>query len=405
MQTDKGGKLRRPTAQAALILLLPVVCLAIGGGLLYVRYVTLRDIVAARHWVATPCVIERAEYVRGSKGQRILHIEFTYQLGGATHRSDGLDLLPGSMGDDGPWEQELLARCRVGSQTTCFVDPQNAEHAVLDREHGTTGARNLRLLAFPFLFIGGAGAVLMVGSATATLFPRRRTRVPGTGNLLAPPRSLGAGQALALLLITPGDVKVAWGFFVGFAFVFTILGGPTALHDLWPHHANGATDTNEQLNQAESPSSARAERNYPPIWVSAIPLLVLALLALGIGGNYTFNASTLGVARWGDAVEARRVEKKPDDSIDHRPGNAAVFEHVFEANGASHRVDPRSHLSLESLGATVLYSPRNPKCNLGLNDSRKAILLGERNPWMAAVREAFVPGTCLVAIAWFLDWI
>jgi hypothetical protein len=418
-----------------------------------IRHVTLRDISAAQSWVPTPCVIEQAAFVPDAEGHRSLQIQFRYEFGGVTYRSNRLDLMPGSMGDDGAWERDLLERHPARSEATCYVDPQRPESAVLDRDHGTAGANNLRLLAFPFLFLGGGAFLVLAWIVASSTRIQRRPRGLPLEMALKKPRRMGVGQTLAFLLITPGDVKFAWAFFVGFAFVFTILGGPTALWDLLPtrgrravgqithvgptdsrelgqtvyeyefrFEADGQTHTGKSLTRGrrygagdrvdvafdrDHPEAAvmrSARRSYAPIWVSAIPLLVLMLLGLGIGGNYAFNMTTLRLFWRGDLIKARRVEKIADESVAEGQTKSIRIEYVFDAHHASHRVEPRSHLSPEATIATVLYHPRNPKRNLGVNDERLAILMGKQNPWLAAANGAVVPITCLAAIAWFLGW-
>jgi hypothetical protein len=215
-------------------LLFAVVPLVVGIALLAVRGATLAGVEEAKDWIAAPCLVEQAEF-ETHDGRRSLRLVYRYEIEGAEYRSDRLDLLPGSMGDDDTWERKLFEAHPAGSRAVCYVDPGDPASAVLDREHGVEGANRLRLLAFPFLCVGGGfllAIAIRVSSGWKAAASRRRDDVEGAPE--PPPRRIGVVAALAIIVGGPGGSQTVWLFFVGFSFVFVILGGPTAFADLFP---------------------------------------------------------------------------------------------------------------------------------------------------------------------------
>lgn len=222
------------------MLLFAVVCLGVGGGVLALRHSLLSGVEAARSWQARPCTIERAEFVSGEDG-RWLEIDYSYEVDGTRYSGDRLDLLPGSMGDDGPWEEGLLARNPAGSTTTCWVDPEDASSSVLDREHGPGSAGNLLILAFPFSFVGlfflygfASNLIAILSAARSGEEGAPARAIPELGR---PPRHVPLLGHAASLLTTAGTLSAAWAFLVGFTLFFVVVEGPGHLADLGPGEA------------------------------------------------------------------------------------------------------------------------------------------------------------------------
>ena len=452
-----GQTVTNPVAQVAIKLFLGAVMFAVGAGLMYARHATLRDIRAARDWVEAPCVIERSEYVNDDDGNPILTMEFRYAYEGQSYRSDVLDLLPGRMGDDSSWEAQLRKQHPVGSETICYVDPDDPEHAVLDREHGSSGANNLRLLGFPFLF---AGCAFWFSEALKIVAPRTRSRTdaahpaPSVLDLPPPPRPVALGKALAFLLATPRMIQLAWAFFVGFVFVFRILEGPAMLLDLLPSdtiQVEGAItrvvpldsyEFNQRVYEFEfdfdvegvshtgkshtrgldyeegdrveivvdpgRPDSAYiagSRRREVPMWVALLFGAPVPLLAFGIVACYVFNFRSVALLRNGGVATATREDgPSPLGRGDEPDPYAGLPKFVFEVDGAKHRVDPRSHVPSDRENVTVLYDPRFPQRSLGLNVHQMAILLGGKSAWYAVGASLIVPGVCVSAVCWLLGW-
>lgn len=444
----------RPMSKLAVYLLIGITTLAIGVGLLTLRHYTLSATEAALTWVPTPAVVERAEFARVDDGSRVLDLEYRYEFRGITYRSDRLDLLPGRTGDDDAWEEQLLARWPVGSEVTCYVDPANPRMAVLDRQRGAAGAGTLRLLAFPFLAIAAA----FLFAAAKNAWPSVSRVLAGGGlasgqsssELAGPPRRIGPVTAGAILFHAPGQVQLAWAFFVGFAIVFTTLEGPAVLRELWPSDEarvegevtrvkgleqweftrqvfeyefrypwDGKTRTGtshtvgqryevgdlvEIVLNSQLPDSARiadTRRRFAPWWVVAIPFGVMLLLSVGIVGSYVFNLRWLILARNGlVATATRREPGDPAGSAEAASSRAAMSKYEFQVGGETVFVDPRSMVGGEAKTIHVLYDPRKPARNVGIGDRTCSILSGTVNPWPRCLVGMLVPAACVSALVW-----
>ncbi|MCL4694175.1 MAG: DUF3592 domain-containing protein, partial [Candidatus Hydrogenedentes bacterium] len=453
--TVNGTTVTNPLARVAIKLFLGTVMIGVGALLFYVHYATVSGIRAARDWVEVPCVIEESEYVQGDEGDRFLQMTYRYEYDGQIYRSDRLDLLPGSMGDDGAWEDELFETHPAGSESVCYVNPRDPNEAVLDRQHGAGGARNVRLLSFPFLFAGGAFYV-------SEILRWFRSRSPADAGVAAgidpldlppPPRRAGLGMRLAIVVGAPGMTQLAWAFLVGFVFVFRIMEGPAMLRDLWPSgefrtqgivtkvtpletyefeqqvyaftfeyeidgvsqrresHARGnrhdVGDRVEIVVDPERPETARIEGSRSrevPLWVALLFGAPVPLLAFGVVAGYVFNFRSVGLLRKGVLTHARRVSAASAPMPDGADPYANLPKFFFTVDGAQHRVDPRSHVPSNEDEVAVLYDPGNPALNLGLNPHQLAILHGGKSAWAAAIASLTIPATCISVIAWLLWW-
>lgn len=452
-RSDSSGA-AKPATMLGAYLLFGIVTLGIGSALMILQHHTRSAIDAARNWVPVFGVVERAAFERDDENGRSLDLQFRYDFGGRTYRSTRLDLLPGRMGDDDSWEKEILKSSPVGATVTCFVNPHAPEEAVLDREHGLSGARNLTLMAFPFLAISAA----MLMAALNRLLDLRGTAREGDGNIPAtipaelevPPRHFGLGLALATLVHTPKGIQLAWAFLVGFAYVFTILGGPIAFSDLLPaarkHVAGEVTrvatgdqvelkqqvreyefqfkvgdtmrtgrshsawhryavgDSVEVVYDPRHPDSARiagTRRYFAPIWVIAIPLAVVALLGLGIVGSYMFNFRVLSLLRRGRIAMAdpRVPESDATTSPDTAPSRETLVRHEFCVNGARYLVDLRAG-AVATASVPVLYAPEMPTRNCALDASRIEMLTRRKYPWPSFLLGVFAPILSIGAMVW-----
>ncbi|GMV95284.1 MAG: hypothetical protein AMXMBFR82_50620 [Candidatus Hydrogenedentota bacterium] len=444
-----------PIARAGIKFFLGTAMFGVGAILFGVYYTTETGIRAARDWVEVPCIIEVSEYVQGDAGDRSLQMTYRYEYDGQIYRSDRLDMLPGSMGDDGNWEDELFENHPVDSEAVCFVNPRDPNEAVLDREHGSAGARNIRLLSFPFLFAGAAFYVSEILGWFRSRSPADAAVAAGIDplDLPPPPRRAGIGRCLAIVVGAPVMTQLAWAFLVGFVFVFRIMEGPAMLRDLWPSseqraqgivtkvtpldtyefeqqvyaftfeydmdgisqrgesHARGnrydAGDRVEIVVDPERPETARIEgsRNREvPLWVALIFGAPVPLLAFGIVAGYVSNFRSVGLLRNGVLTRARRVSAASAPMPDGADPYANLPKFFFAVDGAQHRVDPRSHVPSNEDEVAVLYDPRNPALNLGLNPHQLAILRGGKSAWAAVIASLAIPAICVSVIAWLFWW-
>ncbi len=115
------------------------------------------QIMQARSWAETPCVVElsRVTSSSGGKGGRTYRPEilYRYEVGGRTHRSSRVSFFGGgSSGRDG--KEEVVRRYPVGRPAVAFVNPSNPAESVLIR--GASPMLFFGLLTLVFVVIGVA---------------------------------------------------------------------------------------------------------------------------------------------------------------------------------------------------------------------------------------------------------
>jgi hypothetical protein len=248
----RSGKATPP----AVFVFFSILTLAVGIVLFAVRQTAARESESAKNWIATPCVIETSRWVHTDDGKS-LEFVYRYRFHGREYRGDRLDLMAGSMGSDWSWEQVIYDRSPEGSQAVCYVNPDDPEISVFDRDHARQNLRNVGLLGFPFLFAGVAfllaslrglaakrsaagldGGIANTGKRRRSMRLARTKRRPAhtiasefegassAGTMPGPPpRRLGWLNA-AVVLAGAGSASLVWIFFVAFSFVFVILEGP-----------------------------------------------------------------------------------------------------------------------------------------------------------------------------------
>ena len=120
-------------------------CIALpaGGLLLCVIYANLillkptRVIIAARDWSAVPCQITSSDVVRrsavGTRTVYKLDIRYRYTFDDSTFTSDRFDAIDddGSGGYDS--KRRTADRYKPGTTTTCYVNPEAPNEALIDR--------------------------------------------------------------------------------------------------------------------------------------------------------------------------------------------------------------------------------------------------------------------------------
>jgi hypothetical protein len=125
---------------------------------LFLFVIPVVQILGARNWRATPCVILTSE-VRthsGSKGSKTYSVDVTYEYSVEEQRyvSSRYQFMPGSSsGYDG--KKAVVDRLPPGTAATCYVNKRNPSEAVLER--GFTGDLFIGLIPMIFALIGGGG--------------------------------------------------------------------------------------------------------------------------------------------------------------------------------------------------------------------------------------------------------
>lgn len=391
MKTDRGlagGDGSRGAVVGLLVIALA--CLAAGIGLHTVRYLSHRDLIAARSWVETPCTMERCEFIRDDDDGAHLEVLYRYEVDGASYTSDRLDAVIGRMGDDDEFEERIQLLYPAGSTTVCYIDPEDPSRAVLDRHHGADAPRRMWLLAFPFTCVGLVFLVMLIASLLpGTPSPPGDIDIESSGARFeqAPPRNISLLTRLSILSGTTSS-QLVWFFLVGFVFVFIILDGPASYARLFNWHIGEASTTGrvidareidarefhaivhqfrvaydvdgstyetigfargepydegetvEVLYDPDAPSKGRIagmRESEFTWWHSLIPLGVVLLLLLGIQGMYRRNYRVQWLLKHGLVTRTRWVAPDPSDPDDELQRATLISHYCFDVNGRTYR--------------------------------------------------------------------
>lgn len=133
-ERKKGGN--PPSGCMALFFLIFAV---VGGGILWFLLVKpMGKVIAAQSWPPVPCTVVESRVDVSSGGEdgstyKAL-VNAAYNVDGVEHRSATYDFSGSvySSGYDG--KAKIVARYPVGSQTTCYVNPDDTAEAVISRE-------------------------------------------------------------------------------------------------------------------------------------------------------------------------------------------------------------------------------------------------------------------------------
>ncbi len=131
---------------------------------------TLRSL-AARNWPQAPCTIVSSRVIEhpGDDGSTYeISIQYEYEFEGRAYTSSRYSFFDiASSGRSG--KERVVARYPPGSRTTCYVDPQNPERAVLDP--GLRPEAAFGLIGMPFVLVGAGGLFYLF-----VLGPRKQAR-------------------------------------------------------------------------------------------------------------------------------------------------------------------------------------------------------------------------------------
>ena len=164
---QKGG--------AAFTIVFGLIFLSVGVGVGFFSARTLMRAEAVRSWQATPAKVVSCELSvsRGSKGGSSYQAKATYQyeVGGVRHTCDRVSLYSGS-DNIGRFQQRAysdLKQCMDRKRaTTCWVNPKNADDAVLIRKLRPEMLIFMQLFALTF---GGVGLGIVLTGLAALLQP------------------------------------------------------------------------------------------------------------------------------------------------------------------------------------------------------------------------------------------
>lgn len=133
--------------------------------------------IASRSWQATPCTVVSSQVEESSDSDGSTYrvdITYTYVVEGAGEiRGSNYDFMKvSSSGYDG--KAAIVAQYPPGTETTCWVNPENATESVLNRDFSWSYL--LGLLPLIFVAVGGGGIVWVLRQGRK---PAAQAGVPG----------------------------------------------------------------------------------------------------------------------------------------------------------------------------------------------------------------------------------
>jgi hypothetical protein len=203
-----------------------LIIFAIGSFFFYFLMIQpLWDVHRARRWIKTPCVIfsSTVETHRGNKGRSYyeININYGYQFQGRAYQANRYRFISESS-IRRKSQNQILQRYPRGTETFCYVNPDNPYEAVIDREFSSE--MYFGLLPLIFVLIGLSGVITtsisirknnragLSGRTSGRNYP---TPVPNT-NLSQGPLVLKSNSTVILfvvLLILAAIVDTAIGYF------------------------------------------------------------------------------------------------------------------------------------------------------------------------------------------------
>lgn len=145
---------------------------------IFIVIIPVYQIISAQDWVAVPCTITKSQVKthQGDDGDTYsIRIGYTYEYNGQTYRGDRyrFDMGGSSSGYNG--KKRVVDAHPVGSQQTCYIDPDAPRESVINR--GFTHALWWGLFPIPFMAIG-YGVIYAGISGKITPIEKRRTKNP-----------------------------------------------------------------------------------------------------------------------------------------------------------------------------------------------------------------------------------
>jgi hypothetical protein len=185
----------------------------------------------AQHWIETPCKIISSEVASHSGDDSTtysIEVLFSYTYGGREYKSSRYDLSAG--GSSGGYEskQKVVDQLPAGKDTVCYVNPDDAVEAALNR--GFTSNIWVGLFSLPFLLAGLGGYIFVfVGRKKLLSQPSAQWKpesdisvapeVPVTGQVVLKPKQTPISKFITALVVC-----VIWNGIVG-VFVYFVLAG------------------------------------------------------------------------------------------------------------------------------------------------------------------------------------
>ena len=171
------------------------------------------QVLAARHWQETPCVVQSSQliYEQGddSTSYRV-EVVYHYTSAGQSFTSGRYSFVPAAFPSGYRSKQAIVDRYPSGRETTCFVNPTASSEAVLNR--GWLPEMGMGALGLLFALAGGLGLIFAGRIARSG----SRTAAPHAGGpLILSPENEPFRPFIRILLGALG-----WNGFIGFIAYF-----------------------------------------------------------------------------------------------------------------------------------------------------------------------------------------
>ena len=141
------------------------------------------SIMDAKEWVATPCVVERSELQTHTGDDSTTYevdILYRYEFNGRTYRSNRYWFASSSSNYD--VRDDIVDRHEPGTETTCYVNPDNPSQAVIDRRWKSEMWFGLFPLIFVLVGLGGLVGVPVYRLRQAGRRDTTRQWLPDSGD-------------------------------------------------------------------------------------------------------------------------------------------------------------------------------------------------------------------------------
>jgi hypothetical protein len=173
-------------------------------------------IMEARHWRELPCVVDSSQVVvhSGDDGSTYsVEVVYRYFYDGREYTSNRYDFSVGSTGAR-KGKEAIVARHPAGTETRCFVNPDQPTEAVLHRGW----AQTMFFGAFGLLFTAAGGfGLFFIGGSTRGIRPREP--LPETDG----PAPLKPKQTPLAKFLTITAFAAFWNGFIGIFVYFVFL--------------------------------------------------------------------------------------------------------------------------------------------------------------------------------------
>ncbi len=429
---------------------------AIGIYLLIVRDQGQTQIQSGTEWRRVSCVIVQNTSTSDFSGNLFPNILYQYEVNGVEYQSDRLKFTPGNSGTDNAWNHKIIQSNPVGTKANCYVNPDNPQEAVFDRDHGRTGQGSLLVLGRIWLVIG----LFVTIASSVAIFRDSQTRREDQVDLnrkSPAPRVISFLLLLTFLFRTPRFIQTGWACLICMAIFFNVVKGPELFRlrksptlKPWVGEVTGGQSAGVEYNRevyrfifkyqwkgevyfgqslpvnkvpevgvevailinptfpelakvakSQLPNIGNQRSSEIPAWIGVFVLMVMALPGLGVIGTTWFNLRICSLLKNGQLKRATKIDLKQHlESVGTEPNFSEGFQ--LKLGEAVYEIDMRSFIVPGNSEVVVLFDSQSPSRNVGLEPFPFALLSGQRGAGWSALRAVIFNGVCFTALVLLL---